>query len=135
MSPIRLDCFLEIQTEKNYQDRKSLSSPKARNTTTITATTATTTTTTTSTTTTTTTTTTWSSRGFQGEVLAKTPGLYQVPELGNWISNFFGFLDRPTDRQTDLYYPLVTDKNRVFSKFHLVGFRKPSFLLIISICT
>ena len=43
---------------------------KLRNTTTTTATTITTTTT-------------WDHRWFQGEVLAKTPGLYQVPKLKN----------------------------------------------------
>ena len=76
---------------------------------------------------------------FQGEVLTKTPGLYQVPELGNWISKILDFLTNVEvvimNGHSDSYYPLVADKNRVFSKFHLVGFRKPSFLLIISICT
>ena len=35
--------------------------------------------------------------------------------------------------QSDLYYPLVADKNRGSSNFHLVGFKKPSFLFILSI--
>ena len=74
------------------------------------------------------------------KALTKTLGLYQVPELRNWISKILDFLtdgptDRPTDRRTDLFYPLVADKNRLSSKFQLVGFRKPSFLLILSICT
>ena len=81
MSPIRLDCFLEIQTENLYQV------PMLSNTTTITATTtnppATTFTTTTTTTTTATTTITWDHGGFHMKVLAKTPGLYQVPKLRN----------------------------------------------------
>ena len=37
------------------------------------------------------------------------------------------------NRQSDLYYPLVADKNRCSSNFHLVGFKKPSFLFILSI--
>ena len=43
---------------------------------------------------------------YELEVLAKTPGLYQVPELGNWISkksqNLWtdGRTDRPMDGWT-----------------------------------
>ena len=90
MSPIRLDCFLEIQTENLYQDRKSLSCPKLRNTTTITATTTTSTTTTTTTTTTTststtttTTTNTWSSRGGPRENRRS----LSSPQLESWLKN------------------------------------------------
>ena len=53
------------------------------------------------------------------EVLAKTTGLYQVPDLGNWTpppkKKFW--MDRrtngQTDGHTDLYYLLVVDKNHI----------------------
>ena len=41
------------------------------------------------------------------EVLAKTPGLYQVPKLRNLNLNFF---EGWRDGRSDLYYPLVEDK-------------------------
>ena len=80
--------------------------PKLRNTTTTTtpattATTTTTTTTATTTTITTTTATTWGYGGIPGEVLAKTPDLYQVPKLRNWISkNIHGFVDGQKDNKS-----------------------------------
>mgnify|MGYP006932914850 CR=1 FL=1 len=78
-------------------------------------------------------------REFIWVIHAKTPGLYQVPKLRNLYLIFFYILENVgaviLNGQSDLYYPLVADKNRVSSKIHLVGFRKPSFLLILSICT
>ena len=50
-------------------------------------------------------------RVFWGEVLAKTPGLYQVPKLRNVNLNFFLTDGGTTDGRSDLYYPLVADKN------------------------
>ena len=51
---------------------------------------------------------------FQGEVLAKTTGLYQVSKVINlsWIFLTEGRREGgTTDRQSDLYYPLVANKN------------------------
>ena len=50
---------------------------------------------------------------YQREVLAKTPGLYQVPKLRNLKSGKIVHrqTDRQTDQHSDLYYPLVADKN------------------------
>ena len=44
------------------------------------------------------------------EVIAKTPGLYQVPKLRNLNLNFFLTEGQTTDGQSDLYYPLDADK-------------------------
>ena len=44
----------------------------------------------------------WEDYGL--EVLTKTPGLYQVPKLRNWIAKkiqIFGRTDRRTDRRTE----------------------------------
>merc|ERR1712030_94302 len=51
------------------------------------------------------------------DVHAKTPGLYQVPKLRNLNLIFLDILDGRRDdgrtdrRPSDLYYPLVADKN------------------------
>ena len=58
--------------------------------------------------------------GFQRDVLAKTPGLHQVPKLRNLNLIFLDILDdggRDDGRPSDLYYPLVADKN-IKKKFY-----------------
>ena len=106
MSPIRLDCFLEIQTEHLYQV------PRLINTTTINATPPpppTTTTTTTSRTTSTT----WDHWGVPEGCPSENPRSPSSSKVEKF--EFWTFLTcgggYGTDGQSDLYYPLVADKN------------------------